>query len=204
MVWVLLSPLKGKKLGSWCQHVVRSDSFSFDGDNSEVLGLSRKKWRGPLCVEIWKSNIPFGEEITGSYHLLSLSDCFLSPFPWLLLPQNCPLILQNGRLCPLLWDVKMPGAHWHWRQRRVLWESSAHPCVEMIHNNWSGGVGLAQARTLWGFWLHLFGVDYHISCPGDRHEIHTVDLIWFLRNGPMSSLVLTAQLDGPGIQALIL
>ena len=54
------------------------------------------------------------------------------------------------------------------------------------------------------FWLRLFGVDYHVSCPGDRREIHTFDLIWFLRSGPMSSPVLTAQSDGPGIQALIL
>lgn len=136
-------------------------SFSFDADNSEVLGLSRKKWRGPFCLEIWKSSIPFGEEITGSYHLLSLSDCFLSPFPWLLLPQNCPLILQNGRLCPLLWDVKMPGAHGI--------DGSAGCCGNRLHTcvwRWStvtdleGGPGTGQnpvrllASLIWGWLSH--------------------------------------------------
>ena len=151
-------------------------SFSFDADNSEVLGLSRKKWRGPLCLEIWKSSIPFGEEITGSYHLLSLSDCFLSPFPWLLLPQNCPLILQNGRLCPLLWDVKMPGAHWHWRQRRVLWESSAHLCVEMIHSNWSGGWAWHRPELCEAFGFTYLGLIITSAAQG-RGTKYT-QLIW--------------------------
>ena len=122
-----LPPTRGWKswfMRSTCGEV--RHSFSFDGDSSEVLRLSRKKWRGPLCVEIWKSSITFGDEVTGSCQLLSLSNYFLSPFPWLLLPQTekwktlPPAVRCENARGPLafaagqgaVWTVCIPGCVW--------------------------------------------------------------------------------------------
>lgn len=99
MVWVppLPHPV-GERVGSWCQPVVRSDSFSLMDNLEEVLKLSRKKWR---AHSVLKSGIQhhFGEEVTGSL-CLSFPTIFCPPF----LDCCCPkLKMEDSATCCEMW-----------------------------------------------------------------------------------------------------